>query len=425
VLHFFVSLFIIRGVFRAVLGSLLPQTGLLVFNMTSPPSNDNVANAIQIDEPLPYLNTQNTGGATLENGELSPSCSPEASASVWYLYTPSIDYDNLIFSTVGSSYDTVLSLWQGTDHHPFTEVACNNDVTLQTEQVTQLGSASQVSLPVTENETLYIDVNSASGDTGNLILRVEEGKRDFAITEYPDNTAITSCQKTNLNVGTSAIDSVREVTQPLFYQWYQGESGDESRLVAELEDEPVFTTPLLTETTHYWVRISNPTGTIDSDTITVTVKQNETANGAGINAAGNPVSTDANFFGLVTTSAEEVENVAFVNRTDTVLINYAVAVDVNHIDQSADIIIVGRYTTVDGQTKYFMRNGNVWELWEEDITELVAAEEKLRLPKCIEVPVFEDRLENMPGIFTVYVGYRPTSTGDILFSGEPISFTVK
>ncbi len=404
-------------------GSLLPQTGLLVINMTSPPSNDDVANAILIDEPGPYLNTQNTGGATLESGELSPSCSPEASASVWYLYTPSVDYDNMIFSTVGSSYDTVLSLWQGTDH-PFTEVACNNDVTVLTEQVTQLGSASQVSLPLAENETIYIDVSSASGDTGNLILRVEEGKRDFAITEYPNNTAITSCQNSHLNVGTSAIEGVFEVTQPLSYQWYQGESGDDSRLVAELEDEAVFTTPLLTETTDYWVRISNPTGTVDSDTVTITVEGNEVPNGVGIDASGNPISTNAQFFGLVTASPEEDESLAFINQTDAVLINYAAAVDINHIEQLADILIVAGYT-VDDQTYYFMRNGNVWELWEGDIPELAVAEEKKLLPECIEVPVFEGSLENMPGIFTVYVGYRPTSNGDIFFSGEPITFTVE
>ena len=406
-------------------GSLLSQTGLLVFNMTLPPSNDDVANAIPINEPLPYLNSQNTGGATLESGELSPSCLPEAgAASVWYLYTPSTDYDNVIFSTVGSSYDTVLSLWQGTDH-PFTEMACNNDVTVLTEQVTQLGSASQISLPMTKNEPIYINVSSASGDTGNMILRVEEGKRDFDITSYPNNPAITSCQNSNLNIGTSAIEGVFEVTQPLFYQWYQGESGDDRQLVAELEDEPVFTTPLLTETTPYWVRISNPTGTLESDTITVTVKENKTANGAGVDAEGNPVSTNAHFFGLVTTSPEETENIAFIKQTDTVFISYALEIDAKDIEEAADILIVAAYT-VDEQTDYFMRNGEMWALWDENLAQLTSAIENTVLSKCLEVPVVsEGRLENLPGKFTVYVGYRLTSNGDILFSGEPITFSVE
>jgi len=415
-------------------GSLSEPTGLLVFNMTAPPANDEVANAIPITESLPYTNTQYTGGATIEIDELFPSCVPEASASVWYLFTPTTDYDNVTFSTAGSGYNTVLSIWQGTEH-PFNQLACNDNA-MATEQ----SSNSQITIPLTQNIAYYINVSGVDGEMGNLILRVGEGETDFKLAaSQAQGKTIEKCQSTTLTVDLSTLAGKQiemttnpvanqwkmGVALPFVYQWYQGESGDESQLVAELEDEPVFTTPLLTETTPYWVRISNPTGTVESDTITVIVKENKAANGDGVDAEGNPVSTNAHFFGLVTTSPDETENLAFIKQTDTVFISYALEVDVNHFEQSADILIVAAYT-VGEDTYYFMRNGDMWASWDMDMAQLTASEKNTVLSKCLEVPVVsEGRLENMPGSFTVYVGYRLTSNGNILFSGEPITFSVE
>lgn len=52
-------------------------------------------------------------------------------------------------------------------------------------------------------------------------------------------------------------------------EWYEGISGDLSKLVAT--DADTYATPLLFQTTRYWVRVSNRCGSVDSPTITVTV----------------------------------------------------------------------------------------------------------------------------------------------------------
>jgi|GEM_PF-1934811 len=57
---------------------------------------------------------------------------------------------------------------------------------------------------------------------------------------------------------------------PFSYQWYRGLSGDTANPVAGANDES-FTTPALTETTSFWVRVTTPAGTADSNTATVTV----------------------------------------------------------------------------------------------------------------------------------------------------------
>lgn len=402
--------------------SLLPQTGLLVFNLTSPPANDNIANAILIEDPLPYINTQNTGGATLENGELSPSCSPEANASVWYLYSPTTAHNNLIFSTVGSSYDTVLSLWQGTNH-PLTELACNNDVTVLTEHATQLGSASQISWPMKENETIHIEVSSASGDTGNLILRVEEGKRDFTITFYP-SPSIASCQKATLNVDLSTIEGAIEMSQPLSYQWYQGDSSNESTPVGT--DSDILTTPPLEKNTNYWVRITNPTGTLDSETMTVTVNKSTQINGIGINAFGHEIPNQVTFTGQLTKLETGITgNNLRLRQTDEVSIAFTIAVDPNHVSEPAEIIMVAHYIT-EISNYFFMRDANLWQLWESGImSDLTAAQANTPLQNCIDATVYEGVLENLPGDFTVYIGYRLINTGEIFYNSQTINFTVE
>ncbi|MGH3752410.1 MAG: Ig-like domain-containing protein, partial [Pseudonocardiaceae bacterium] len=81
------------------------------------------------------------------------------------------------------------------------------------------------------------------------------------ITDEPDDTTISSGQTATLSV-------VATGTAPLSYQWYRGISGDTSTPVATGSS---FTTPPLTVTTSYWVRVSNTTGTDDSRTATVTV----------------------------------------------------------------------------------------------------------------------------------------------------------
>ncbi|MDE0769810.1 MAG: M12 family metallo-peptidase [Opitutaceae bacterium] len=58
-------------------------------------------------------------------------------------------------------------------------------------------------------------------------------------------------------------------TPDLSYQWYEGVSGDTSNPVGAATDAS-FTTPVLNQTTVYWVRATNPNGSGDSPSITLT-----------------------------------------------------------------------------------------------------------------------------------------------------------
>jgi beta-galactosidase len=82
------------------------------------------------------------------------------------------------------------------------------------------------------------------------------------ITIPPQSVGITAGQTTTLTVSATGDD--------LSYQWYQGVSGDISAPVGGATTN-TFTTPVLSVTASYWVRVSNSGGHADSDTATVTV----------------------------------------------------------------------------------------------------------------------------------------------------------
>ncbi|MFI5178908.1 MAG: CAP domain-containing protein [Vicinamibacterales bacterium] len=84
-----------------------------------------------------------------------------------------------------------------------------------------------------------------------------------AITLQPQSQSVSSGQSATLSVAASG-------TAPLSYQWYMGPSGSTSSPIGGATLTSM-TTPALTTTTSYWVRVSNGFGSADSVTATVTV----------------------------------------------------------------------------------------------------------------------------------------------------------
>jgi hypothetical protein len=82
------------------------------------------------------------------------------------------------------------------------------------------------------------------------------------ITTQPQSQTIQSGQKATMSVSASG-------TPPLSYQWYQGATGNTSTPVGA--NSNIYTTPALTQTASYWVRVINACGSVDSNTATVTV----------------------------------------------------------------------------------------------------------------------------------------------------------
>jgi hypothetical protein len=97
-------------------------------------------------------------------------------------------------------------------------------------------------------------INSVLGATGSPTVPV--------IVNQPQPPTIPS--------GGTETMTVTAVGSGLTFQWYQGTASDTTNPVAGATNAS-FTTPALTSTTSYWVRVSNTLGSVDSSTVIVTV----------------------------------------------------------------------------------------------------------------------------------------------------------
>lgn len=82
------------------------------------------------------------------------------------------------------------------------------------------------------------------------------------ITTQPASATVASGQTATLNVVASGA-------APLSYQWYQGTTSDTSTPVGV--NSSSFTTPVLHTSALYWVRVSNPYGSANSNTAELTI----------------------------------------------------------------------------------------------------------------------------------------------------------
>ena len=135
---------------------------------------------------------------------------------------------------------------------------------------------------ITEAHAYWVRVTNACGTDDSPTITVSP-------TQCTVPTITTEPQSTQVNPGATATLSANALsgTQPLTYQWYQGAVGDTTVSVGT--NSKSFTTPPLTQSTQYWLRVSNACGHDDSVQVTVTVIGSCTA--PSINAQPVNVST--------------------------------------------------------------------------------------------------------------------------------------
>lgn len=131
------------------------------------PPNDNFQNAT-IASSLPFTDTGADYEATTEGSDPIPSCGDNNKLkTVWYRYTPNVT-GTVTANTTGSSYDTILSVYTGSQGS-LTEVACNDDATSVVP--------SQVSFTATAGTAYSLMVSAFAGDIGTLTFHIDGPKR--------------------------------------------------------------------------------------------------------------------------------------------------------------------------------------------------------------------------------------------------------
>jgi photosystem II stability/assembly factor-like uncharacterized protein len=150
-----------------------PASNLLVVTAVPPP-NDNIANAAIVGSS-PYTTIVDSSGATVESTDpslLSLPCvfgdvpAPAQSGhakSVWYKATAAGAGGMIEADTIGSAYDTILSVWTGTPGS-LMNVACNDDINPGVNRV------SQLTFTATGGTTYFFLVSAFEGDGGKTVF---------------------------------------------------------------------------------------------------------------------------------------------------------------------------------------------------------------------------------------------------------------
>ncbi len=163
-------------------------------------------------------------------------------------------FEDATSSTTGN---VIPGLSQGSD----TAVLFDNTATYAAFNTGSLASGTAAEwLDAINNPANWTFGTGTSLPTGTIV--VNSGTTDPTITTHPASQTIPSGTSATLNV-------VATGTEPLSYQWYQGDSGDTTTPVGSNAD--TYTTPSLTTNTNYWVRVSNSVGNADSNTAVITV----------------------------------------------------------------------------------------------------------------------------------------------------------
>ncbi|PAW70415.1 MAG: hypothetical protein B9S35_15250, partial [Opitutia bacterium Tous-C5TDCM] len=128
--------------------------------------------------------------------------------------------------------------------------------------------------PLTANTTYWVRVRNDSGSVDSLAASVYVSP---SITVQPISTSVSSGRTATLSVSATGPGQ-------LFYQWYQGAFGTTTSPVGT--NMAMYTTPALTDTAIYWVRVSNSAGSVDSSIVTITVGPSITTQPASTKVAG-------------------------------------------------------------------------------------------------------------------------------------------
>ncbi len=146
-----------------------PLQSNVELRMQAPPANDNFSAAEDLGNGYTVTVNGSTVGATLESGEPSTfpieSGTDKLGATIWYRWTaPTTRYCEV--DTIGSGFDTVLGVYQGTNVASLTRIAINDDITPGVQRQSRVGFVAQ------SGQAYYFAIGGWLGHTGSSKLNV-------------------------------------------------------------------------------------------------------------------------------------------------------------------------------------------------------------------------------------------------------------
>jgi subtilisin family serine protease len=203
--------------YRIAVDGFNSNTGAIQLNIAPPPpANDNFANRIALTGATANATGSNRGatgevGEPAQNGQIN---------SVWWTWTAPTT-GNYTFDTLGSGYDTYLSLFTGTNLPSLALVAANDDGgPNNTSRITQsvtAGTVYQIAVDGWSNRTGPINLNIASTPPGSAGAGKSTETANNTVKGKPEKDPLTGDGADTLMLpfaesSVSAWDSVTDLT---------------------------------------------------------------------------------------------------------------------------------------------------------------------------------------------------------------------
>jgi hypothetical protein len=192
----------------------------------------------------------NNTGAGSQLGE-SNHCGVVGGASRWFTLRPS-DNGTLVIDTIGSSIDTVLSVYEGTNLFTLTFIACDNDGAPD-------GIRSRLEFAATQDTDYQIAVDGVGGEQGNITM-------NWFLGDPPSVTLLS----TNLFVtrgNTASLGATVGGAPAPALQWFHGSTPVPNGTNSVL----IITNAQPADAGSYSLFATNSLGSITSATATLTV----------------------------------------------------------------------------------------------------------------------------------------------------------
>ena len=167
------------------------------------PPNDMFTNATVMTGLITTVTGSNRG-ATKEPGE--PGHAGYAGGtSVWWTWTAPTD-GNVVVSTIGSSFDTLLAVYTGSSVASLAGVTSNDD--------SGGNGTSKLAFGALAGTVYQIAVDGYNGASGDIVLNLWQGPLPPQITTQPQSMAVVGGANVEFGVGATG-------GTPLRYQWYK------------------------------------------------------------------------------------------------------------------------------------------------------------------------------------------------------------
>jgi uncharacterized repeat protein (TIGR03803 family) len=149
-----------------------------------------------------------------------------------------------------------------------------------TNPISGATGSSYTTPALTSTTSYWVQVSDADGAADSATATISVGVAP-TISAQPQSQTIASGQTASLIVMASGSG--------LSYQWYAGTRGTTTSPIAGATASS-YTTPVVPSTTNYWARVSNPFGTADSITATITTTPTVTSGPRSLTIASGQTS---------------------------------------------------------------------------------------------------------------------------------------